>query len=222
MYLNTDQAKIMRYNAVLLLTEVLPYKTGEADYRLVCKDYGGLGTTCGFLLHWLLWRLGLTNQNLSTIPPPASNPKGPPRVRCTINRSESGFQYVAGDNLSCIRYSSEFSVATPGNALQQGRRPGPGDPVYIYQTNPQGPQNTEHAFCFVSEENGLWYTAESGQEYGQWGKFRNDRRLRVQNHGTKISGNSPERTIIGWLPLDQLDFGPPPVKSWPEGGRDFV
>src|SRR5436305_1836412 len=66
--LNANQVKAMRDCASYLLETSLPYKTGDDTYKVICRDYGGHpGTTCGFLCHWLMWRLGVTNQNLSTI-----------------------------------------------------------------------------------------------------------------------------------------------------------
>src|SRR5262245_57321438 len=209
MLLTQAQAEVMRSNALTLLNQVLPYKTGEADYKVVCRDYGGHpGTTCGFLPHWLMWRLGVTSANMSSIP---SANGGAARSTTTVNRKETGFQYKNGENITCIRYNSNFVLTAVPNAtaLTTGRRPIIGDPCYITQTDPML-ANSDHVFCFVMENNGKWITAESGQEYGEWGKFRDDRSLRL---GTtpKVTGNTPNRTLIGWLPLDKLDYGPAPL-----------
>ena len=61
MKLNGEQVEQMRRSAFFLLDTILPYKDTDPNYRIVCKDYGGAGTTCGFLCHWLLWRLGVTD-----------------------------------------------------------------------------------------------------------------------------------------------------------------
>jgi hypothetical protein len=207
--LNADQLKAMRECAWWLLETNLPYKTGDETYKVICRDYGGHpGTTCGFLCHWLMWRLGVTNKNLSTIPTVGGN-KRPPRT--TVNRREDGFRYQDGDNISCLVHNPNF-ITTAGpkdNAIQRGLRPQIGDIVYIYQTDPVA-NGSDHVFCFNGlEENGRWRTGESGQEYGEWGKMRTDRQL-LLGKIPKLSGNTPSRTLMGWLPLEKLDFGPPP------------
>src|SRR5205823_97755 len=94
------------------------------------------------------------------------------------------------------------------NAFQAGWRPETGDIVYL--------NAPEHVFCFLDGDDSQWITAESGQAGGTDANIREDRKVLPFN-GTewKIQGNPsfpfPVRTIMGWLPLDQLDFGPPPL-----------
>ena len=194
MKLDSDQVEQMRRSAFFLLDTILPYKDGDANYKVVCKDYGGGGTTCGFLCHWLLWRLGVTDTT-------------------RINRAEKGFTYMPGDNLSRIvqGYAAPFVKAYGTGVLQSGKRPRTGDICYIYEA-PKGAQNTEHVFCMLRDapQAGAWSTAESGQEYGKWGKKRDDRMLLPDAKSANIAGNTPMRTLMGWLPLEELDYGPPP------------
>jgi hypothetical protein len=212
MRLNGEQVELMRGNAYILLDMILPFKTGDEKFNVVCKDYSN-GTTCGFLCHWLLWRLGVKGDtNYSYI----AEKKGTERMRPTVNRKEPGFRYSDGDNISCIYYSPKFRKAAGprDTAIQTGKRPQKGDIVYIYQTEPMG-DGTDHVFCFLREEkDGTWITAEAGQYKGEWGNIVTNRRL-VLGKPPKVAGNSPNRTLIGWLPLDELDFGPPPLPLFP-------
>lgn len=59
----------------------------QTGFDNLAKDYGqGMGTTCGFLPHYLLWRFGCTDSTL-------------------VNRSEpqEGFTYRIGENLSIFQ-----------------------------------------------------------------------------------------------------------------------
>jgi len=202
MFLNGEQVGLVRQNARDLLNSVLPYKDGEPNYNVVCKDYGGSGTTCGFLCHWLLWRLGVSELNV--VDPKAFNGHS----KTIINRSESGFTYTHGENISRLRNNKFFVTAIGTNAWQTRNGPDTGDIIYIHE-EPNGPQNTEHVFVFIEEKKGKWITGESGQEYGKWGKIRDDRQF-MPGRTAKVTGNNPFRSIIGWLPLDQLDYKSPP------------
>ena len=60
---------------------------GQIGFNNIAKDYGaGSGTTCGFLPHWLLWRLGCRDNTL-------------------VNRSEpaEGLSYLIGNNISILQ-----------------------------------------------------------------------------------------------------------------------
>jgi hypothetical protein len=196
MRLNGEQVDEMRRNAEYLLNWALPFKPGDETYAEVCKDYGGSGTTCAFLCHWLMWRLGVIDVS-------------------RINRAEGAgkerpaLTYTHGANISRIvqDYKPPFVKTYGTNAWLVGKRPDVGDICFIFEA-PSGPQVTEHVFCFMSgEATGPWRTAEAGQDFGTHGKFRTDR---VLLPGLKLSGNSPNRHLMGWLPLDELEFGPPP------------
>src|SRR5690242_13404816 len=67
--LSDDQEAKVRLHALKLLKQYVPFKPdGSPDqvacYREVVETTGwtktaGSGTTCGFLCHWLMWRLGV-------------------------------------------------------------------------------------------------------------------------------------------------------------------
>lgn len=205
MRLNGEQVERMRQNAFFLLDSILPYRPGDGKFAEVCKDYGGHGTTCGFLPHWLMWRLGVTNAD-------------------RVNRAEPGFRYRTGKNIGCIRYSEgdwrwKDTSATPlyvdayrTPAMSQGGRPGPGDVVHIMEM-PGENYLSEHVFCVLRDpvQGEAWWTAESGQDHGTWGRVRHDRELEFAGSTNPLlTGNSPKRSVLGWLALDRLDYGPPP------------
>jgi hypothetical protein len=78
----------------------------QIGFDNIAKDYGqGSGTTCGFLPHWLLWRLGCTDAD-------------------AINRSvpERGFKFRIGQNLSifakhpaCVRVDGPLATRMAKN-----------------------------------------------------------------------------------------------------------
>jgi hypothetical protein len=108
---------LLRAKARRLLTSILSFNDVEGDpslekYQEVCKDYGGDGTTCGLLCHWLLWRLGVSAQN--RVAPSAFRSNAKP----IINRSETGFS--AGIRLPSSAFASnqvrpEFLLHSQGD-----------------------------------------------------------------------------------------------------------
>src|SRR5262249_21777979 len=79
---------------------------GSVIFEHIARDYGS-GTTCGFLPHWMLWRLGCTDTNL-------------------INRFEpdGGFRYANGQNIARLNnpgYFRPFVDRTDAAALLGGK-----------------------------------------------------------------------------------------------------
>jgi hypothetical protein len=191
----------IRQHAELLVRSYLPCDTGDAKFSHIAKDYTGGGTTCGFLCHWLMWRLGCNNNKI-------------------INRQESGFKYVDGQNISRIFNSGKppFVKVIGTNLMQQGLQPELGDIVFIKQ-HPNGPQKTEHVFVFlekaVSSGKILWATGEAGQKNssGQECARLKQRELKLgSKRDATVTGNSPERNVFGWLSLAKLSYNAtPPV-----------
>src|SRR5215831_2892941 len=126
MFLNGEQVGLVRQNARDLLNSVLKngFKQGDDNFKVVCKDWGG-GTTCGFLCHWLLWRLGVSEQNLV-------NPGDfGGHAKTIVNRSEAGYTYTNLENIKRIRFNKFFVKAIGTDALQRTNPPDTGDIVYI-------------------------------------------------------------------------------------------
>jgi hypothetical protein len=194
----------IRLHAGALITAYVPSDTGDPKFQHLAKDYGGIGTTCGFLCHWLMWRLGCTNTNI-------------------VNRNEPGFKYIVGQNIARVWNAGKkpFINVTGTSLMQQGLRPAYGDIVYIKQSN--GPLDTEHVFVFLEEfiKDGkiFWRTAEAGQKNSQNKQCARikERELKLgKTKGAKLSGNSPEREIIGWISLAELTYNSmPPIPPVP-------
>jgi Hemopexin len=183
------QTQTLRERAVALVTSVVPSDLGDGTFDDVAKDWTGGGTTCGFLCHWLLYKLGCTDTSL-------------------VNRNapDAGLSYVDGKNISKLYHGGSAPFLVWSTKL--GRyTPKPGDLVFIKaDTN-----LTEHVFVFLSEEVGddgnyWWNTAEAGQTNDagkQCARLKRRQRL-ISGNTLKVSGNSPERNVIGWVDLDLL------------------
>jgi hypothetical protein len=190
-----DMAPI-REHAALLIDAYVPSDTGDARFDHIAKDYGGLGTTCGYLCHWLMWRLGSDSTDI-------------------INRGEPGFTYVPGANISRIWNLGQppFISVFGTDLLQQGLQPQYGDIVFIKQ-GLDGPQVTEHVFVFLDlvetfDGTLMWRTAEAGQpnEYNQECARIKWRELRLGAEvGAQLGGGNPARDIIGWISLAELSY----------------
>jgi len=175
----------LRQLAVDLVTSVVPSDHGDPAFADLAADWTGGGTTCGFLCHWLLYRLGCTDATL-------------------VNREapDRGLSYVDGRNIAKLYHGG----ATPFVRWTPGASPQAGDIVFI-----RGDGNpTEHVFVYLSEEftadGTVWNTAEAGQtnEHGHQCARLKRRRPLVGSGALRVSGNTPERTIIGWVDLDLL------------------
>jgi hypothetical protein len=195
----------IRVHAGILVRSYVPCDTGDAKFAHIAKDYKGGGTTCGFLCHWLMWRLGCNDAKI-------------------VNRAEPGFKYVDGQNISRIfNLGREPFVKVIGTSLmQQGLEPELGDIVFIKQ-HPDGPQDTEHVFVFLEKtsRNGttLWQTGEAGQTNtkGQQCARLKERQLKLgSQRDAKVTGNNPQRNVFGWISLAKLGYNAlPPVPPMP-------
>lgn len=192
-------------------TDVEPGKIG-IDH--ICKDWTG-GTTCGFLPHWLLWRLGCKDTKL-------------------INRYEpdTAFTYTDKINLSrFLDYPSFTKVAFPDIGwgarakgvndemfLNRTAYPKVGDAVIIQGNKTSNGNETSHIFVILEEPiwdanmkgKGTWRIAETGQGTGGSGhiatrgfEFKNGR------WWVNAAGKAADKWMIGWLDISKLEFGPP-------------
>src|SRR5262249_890838 len=92
MFLNAEPADVSRAKAVKVVTDALDFTRGDLTYQDVCKGYSpGFGTSCTFLPHWMLLKIGVSSNNKSV----GVNPK----QRGLINRDDlvRGTKMVAGD-----------------------------------------------------------------------------------------------------------------------------
>ena len=90
MQLNGEQLDVVRQKALELLYFYVPFERDDARYAEVVSATGWVktpnsGTTCGFLCHWLMWRLGVANSDI-----------------VNWNDQERGLRFVPGRNISNI------------------------------------------------------------------------------------------------------------------------
>jgi hypothetical protein len=189
---------------------------GKIGIDHICKDFIG-GTTCGFLPHWLLWRLGCKDTKL-------------------INRYEpdTAFTYKDGaDNFTRFSGHSLFTkVAFPDTGwgarlkgandemfLNQTAYPKAGDAVIIQGNKKANGDETSHIFVILEEPiwdanvkgKGTWRIAETGQgDVGKSGhittrgfEFKNGR------WWVNAKGKAADKWMIGWMNISKLEFGPP-------------
>lgn len=209
-----------RLNVEWLMSQYLPFTRGDKSYDEICKGYGRRGTTCGYLAHWLLWRLGCKNPDLVNRPEVANG-------FSIFNKKEERKRtngVVMGGNLAMI---NEY-VGTRNNPTTV--TPEPGDIMIIdnlvHANANKGTDRQylrQHVIVFLEQvfEGGrpAWRTAEAGKARGDAPNgtpeagFGLRPILSSQGRVTLQQGPSePEgRAVIAWLPLDSVVFFEPPM-----------
>jgi len=190
----------LRHSVSSLIAAYVPSDTGDGRFDEIAQDYRGKGTTCGYLCHWLLWRLGCADRNI-------------------VNRkAPNGYTYRVGQNISRIWNNGRLPFVRVLNTgrIAAGERPEKGDIVFIAM--PGGAATSEHVFVFLEEfqRNGriYWRGADAGQRNAakQECARYSQRELLIQGKNAVVrSSNGTERTVFGWLPLRNLTFEMPPM-----------
>lgn len=190
-----------REAALALLANYLPSVTGDARFKEIAKDYGGMGTTCGYLPIWMWWRLGCIDARL-------------------INREqpELGLHYKVAQNIAAIVRGGKAAGAW--RTLKEHGRPKPGDTVYYAKDPPELTPNPdggepiknfrEHVNVAVDCSGSTWRTGDAGRTSGagtQMAEFVS--RAFHESSGTVDYFGGPRR-VVGWVDLDAVALGPPP------------
>jgi hypothetical protein len=176
--------------AVQLVRGYVPFDDGDAHFSEVCKDWKGGGTTCGFLPHWLIWRLGVRDPKL-------------------VNRSEitDGLHYMDGMNISKI-WNGGQSPFVPRRA---DAVPEPGDICFISN----GPPITEHVFVFLSE---VATSGTTTFEVGEAGQVNQAGKQCARIHNPSFhNGQVGTRNLVGWISLKKLTFAATALLVGPDG-----
>ncbi|GMA15727.1 DUF2272 domain-containing protein [Deinococcus metallilatus] len=197
----------VRRDALALLRAHVPSTAGDGVFDVIAKDYGAAclrhpvprcGTTCGFLPHWLLWRLGCQDREI-------------------VNRAEpGGYVYRPGQNIRRLWNLGQLPFVSALNGeLAAGQRPGPGDIVFI-----RGADNRSEHVCVFLEEvqragRTFWRSADAGQREGGLECARERERELVLGPRTASLRGGQDRTVIGWLSLAHLNFGEAPAVTDP-------
>jgi len=182
--------------ALNLLTAYLPCTTGDAKFSEIAKDFGGVGTTCGYLPAWLMWRLGCVD----------------PRI---VNRSEpaEGLHYAVGMNIARLVQGGKDLGAwrTPA----QNGRPKLGDLCYYAMDPPQqkgdGTKDYhEHVNVCIDSSGDDWKSADAGRTNPKDGKQMAEFVTRKRLADGRIDYYGGPRKLIGWVDLAALPFTRPP------------
>ena len=208
---NPQQLASARRNAQYVVGSVLPFSRGDDAYREICKDYQpGFGTTCGCLVHWMLWMIGCSDTNL-------------------VNRSELGFQYRPGANISKLysytKYRDPIGPFSPEigdiliiddqNQIDKNRG---SNRQYLHQ----------HTFVILDvSSNASEITLTTGEAGNASPNAKSGAREASQGTRTiTASGGGHSRLwisnsigwktfVLAWLPLSIAPFGPPPRAGLP-------
>lgn len=144
---------------------------GLHNGKPIYTDYGGQGTTCGFICHWMLWRLGCREPDLNRTVYAYSGHR---------ETYEPGYNVCRLGNMAA-RHDNHIRTFKPGpkldfckdlgKVLSSPRRKQPfafpktGDIIYL--PSPPGGGN-EHVFIYLGkierQQDTYWICAESGQE----------------------------------------------------------
>jgi hypothetical protein len=194
----TDPENV-REAALNLLTAYLPCRTGDARFAEIAKDYGGMGTTCGYLTGWLLWRLGCVDPQI-------------------VNREEpaDGLRYAVGMNIA--RLVSGGKALGAWRTQAGGARPKPGDLCYYAMDPPaknsDGSNNWhEHVNVAVDCSGDEWRSADAGRTDPQTGKQMAEFVTRKRFLDGRIDYYGGPRKLIGWVDLTAVPFTRAPIEG---------
>lgn len=209
MYINGEQAGVIRAKAVKLVSGVLDFTRGDHRYKEVCKGYTpGYGTSCTFLPHWMLHELGVSGKNKSKGVPNKPGVPQTPRSLVNWNDLARDTKFVAGDGVSVIANSPAFVAMKPNLKTY----PQPGD-IVIIQSEPYK-QADEHVLVFLGKlADNLWDTGESGQARSdapdgtiEGKRKKRDMRISDSRMIAAASDGKPDRKVQGWLDISKLDY----------------
>jgi hypothetical protein len=193
--------------AVSLVEKYFPttgyLRSGQLGFNHICKDYLGAGTTCGFLPHWLWWRMGCQDSDL-------------------VNRYEpdTRFKYADGKNINRVYAHGAFvnlAYKKYNDAFLEGTiYPDAGDAILIKGDPFPNGVSSEHIFVALdygtweSGTKGSWRIAQTGQKYsGAEAGHITSAAVEYRNGKWMIG----KRWMLGWLDLEKVHFassGPGP------------
>lgn len=177
-------APTLRAQALGLCALYLPCTRGDAHYQEICKDFGGIGTTCGYLPAFVFDRLGCRDPRL-------------------VNRADAtaGLVYRVGQNIADLVAGGKtdgmwrlYNVNNP---------PQPGDVLYFGAVNANGGISNEHvAICvsFPPGGNGNLVTYDLGHSIQPEGSMST---RRMTSNGT-VQFLGTTKKLIGIDDLSKL------------------
>lgn len=182
--------------AMNLLTAYLPTTTGDAHFGEIAKDFGGVGTTCGYLPGWLMWRLGVVDPQIVNREEPADN-----------------LHYAVGMNIA--RMVSGGKALGAWRTPEGGARPKLGDLCYYAMDPPQAKSDGtkdyhEHVNVAIDTTGDEWKSADAGRTNPKDGKQMAEFVTRKRFSDGRIDYYGGPRKLIGWVDLSALPFTKPP------------
>lgn len=192
-----------REAALALLANYLPSATGDARFKEVAQDYGGMGTTCGYLTGWLLWRLGCVDNRI-------------------VNRTDKarGLRYFVGENIS--RLVNGGKALGAWRTVEKHGLPKPGDLAYYandppkIETDKAGNQIKnfhEHVNVVVEARADAWRTGDAGRTVGagvQGAEFVNRAAHQISGGKVTLDYFGGPRRCIGYVDLEAVPIAAPP------------
>lgn len=177
----------LRQDALDLCALYLPCNRGDAHFQEICKDYGNVGTTCGYLPSFVLYRLGVRD----------------PRI---VNRIEPGLhdehpQETIGQNIARLVHGGEALGAW--HWLKDGAVPQPGDVLYFGAVDAQGGISREHVAILggpydpASGTITTWDLGHSSQPEGS-------ETTRPLGAGGRVSFLGSTRELLGFVDIGAL------------------
>lgn len=196
----------VRSAAMDLLEGYLPCETGSAAFDEIAKDYGRMGTTCGYLTGWLLWKLGCVD----------------PRI---VNREEpeDGLHYAVGMNIARLVQGAKSMGAW--RSIHADGPPKPGDLVYYAKDPPEiradGSKNfKEHVNVAVEcPIGGVWRTGDAGRTNMTTGEQMAEFVERKQFANGSIDYMGGPRQVFGYVDLEAVPFANAPPDGFGGGGE---
>ncbi len=181
----------------------------------MCKDWTGGGTTCGFLPHWLLWRLGCKDATVVNRYEPDTDFGYTDQVNLDRFLSHKQFTRVAFPDSG---YGANAKGLNDEKFLDRKIYPKTGDAVIIQGKKSPSGNDSSHIFIVLDDGlwdrnvkgKGIWRIAETGQGSGGSGHiFKRGVEFKDGKWNVNADGKAADRWMLGWFNIDNLDFGPP-------------
>lgn len=176
----------LRGNALALLELYLPATRGDAHFAEMTKNFGGVGTTCGYLPSFLLYRIGVRDARIVN------------RVEPDIPANNT--QNTIGQNISKLVFGGQALGAY--HLLSSGRVPQPADIGYFGAVDANGGVTKEHVAVLKSYPaggTGTIVTYDLGHSIQPEGSMS----TRTMQNGV-VNFMGAQRNLIGFVDLSAL------------------
>lgn len=201
--LSKSQEQQLRAMVLPLLTCYVPCDYGDPKFSEIAPNYKegkNSGTSCGFLCHWLLWKLGCRTGTLINRDDALWN----------VGREKTDplyIKYAAGKNISKIFASPAFVPFKAGSVPEHG------DIVYIAKRTEleKGIYTSEHVMVFSESvaigSKVVWRTYDAGQRNTKNQQCARPVESTLVGGGKQLKRpDNAVKDIMGWISLDKLSW----------------